>query len=92
MPLYQCRFCDYHTIYKNTYYYHLYTHNTPDNVCKLSEDELKLCDFYHSKKIQYFLNYRQNNKDIISQRDKEYRLRKKLEKEEANILDVNDSD
>ena len=133
MPLRQCSFCDYNTIYKHRYYNHVYTHNTPDNVCKLSEDELKLCEFYHSKHTQLSANYRQNNKDKISQKKKEYyqnnkdkiteyyqnnrdkilqkkkeyrqnnrdkilqqkkeySLRKKLEKEDANILDVYDSD
>ena len=36
--------------------------------------------------------YHQNYKDRINQKNKEYRLRKKLEKEEANILYVYDSD
>ena len=36
--------------------------------------------------------YYQNNKDRICKRLEEYRLKNKLEKEEANILDVNDSD
>ena len=72
MPLYQCNFCDLHTIYKTEYYSHLYTHNTPDNVCKLSEEELQLCEYYYSKYIEYQSEYRQNNKEMEIQRHKEY--------------------
>jgi hypothetical protein len=41
---------------------------------------------------KYDKTYSQNNKDKILQRMKEYRLKKKLEKEDANILDIYDSD
>jgi hypothetical protein len=120
MPFYQCRFCDYNTKYKNQYYIHIYTHNKPDNGCKLSEYELKLCKTYYSKlreyekkyyqnnkerrerKIQQMKEYRQNNKDkqkkyyqnnkdILALKKKEYRQRKKLEKQ-LQDKDIDDDD
>ncbi len=72
MPLNQCNFCEHHTTNKKDYYYHLHTHNTPDNVCKLSEEELQLCEYYHTKIIKYQSNYRQNNKKTEIQRHKDY--------------------
>jgi hypothetical protein len=166
MPLYVCRFCDYNSKEKKTYYNHLYTHINENNA-SFDKEELELCNFYYNKKTQigqkyrqnnkeyrkeyyqnnkdkicqrqkkyrldnkdrisqydkeycennkeriyqrgkeYYQNnkdkiskrckikmkeYRQNNKDRICKRLEEYHLRKKLEKEEANILDVYDSD
>ncbi len=72
MPLNQCRFCDYYTKYNRDYYNHLHSHNTPDNVCKLSKEELQLCEYYHSKYIKHQSAYRQNNKDKMVQYYKEY--------------------
>ncbi len=105
MPLYQCRFCDNYTKDKTYYYYnHLHSHNTPDNVCKLSEEELKLCEYYHSKvtqaKLKYCQNnkdkikdYLENNKDILAQKRKEYyQNNKELKKQQVKEYYQNNKD
>ena len=91
MPLYTCRFCDHTTKLKPNYYNHLNKH-IDEHADSIEPEELELCKFYRNKRAGYMKEYRQNNKDRICKKLKEYHLRKKLEKEEANILDVYDSD
>jgi hypothetical protein len=79
MPLYLCRFCDYNSKVKKTYYNHLYTHINENNA-SFDKEELELCKFYHNKKTQIDEIYRKNNKDKIYQKDKEYRQNNKDKK------------
>jgi hypothetical protein len=63
-----------------------------NNKDKESQRFKKYRENNKGKLNQYNREYYKNNKDRISQRKKEFYLRTKLEKEEDNILDVNDSD
>jgi hypothetical protein len=83
MPLYVCRFCDYNSKAKKTYYCHLYKHIN-DNNASFDKEELELCTFYHNKESQKNKEYRQNNKDKESQRCKEYRKNNKDKIKEYN--------
>ena len=74
MPQYICSFCNYQTIYKNHHYSHLYNHITLDNFNTFSEDEIKLCYFYYSKKVEYKKKYYENNKEKLLEKSKIYRL------------------
>ena len=74
MPQYICRFCHYETIHRHHYYSHLHTHITLDNLNTFSDDEIKLCNFYYSKKVDYKKIYYEKNKKTLLQKSKIYRL------------------
>ena len=81
-----------------------YRNNNKDKIFQINKEyyqnnrdkELhKKKEYYENNKdklLQRCKEYRKNNRDKIKQYKKEYNLKKKLEKEEANMLDVYDSD
>jgi hypothetical protein len=94
------------TVYHNKMcqYKKEYRLNNKDQICQKDKEyyqnnrdkELhRKKEYYENnrdKLLQRFKEYRKNNRDKIKQYKKEYDLNKKLEKEEANVLDVYDSD
>ncbi len=73
MPLYTCRFCDYNSINKVTYYCHLHKHITIDNMLTtFSEDEIKLCEYYYSNRSEKTKQYYENDKESKSKAMKKW--------------------
>jgi hypothetical protein len=71
MPLYTCRFCDYTNIIKTKYFSHLNKH-IDEYADSIEPEELELCKFYHNKRAGYMKEYRQTNKDKITEHSRKY--------------------